>query len=76
MCIKNDQPCVLSRARRALLYATIMCVAIFGVSAFNTAHSAGYPSDLDWRGVAFGNGVFVAVASSGTDNRVMTSVDG
>jgi len=29
-----------------------------------------------WYGVAFGNGVFVAVAKSGTGNRVMTSPDG
>jgi hypothetical protein len=33
-------------------------------------------ADNDWRGVAYGNGVFVAVARSGTGNRVMTSPDG
>lgn len=33
-------------------------------------------ADNSWRGVAYGNGVFVAVASTGTDNRVMTSPDG
>ena len=30
----------------------------------------------NWRSVTWGNGLFVAVASSGTDNRVMTSPDG
>ena len=29
-------------------------------------------ADNDWRSVAYGNGMFVAVASSGTGNRVMT----
>jgi len=29
-----------------------------------------------WRGVAYGNGLFVAVARTGTGNRVMTSPDG
>ena len=32
--------------------------------------------DNDWRSVAYGNGLFVAVSSSGTGNRVMTSPDG
>lgn len=31
------------------------------------------PADNAWRDVAYGNGTFVAVASSGTGNRVMTS---
>jgi len=30
----------------------------------------------DWRGITYGNGLFVAVAYSGTGNRVMTSPDG
>jgi hypothetical protein len=33
-------------------------------------------ADNDWYGVTYGNGLFVAVASSGTGNRVMTSPDG
>jgi gliding motility-associated-like protein len=33
-------------------------------------------ADNNWYGVAYGNGVFVAVASSGTGNRVMSSPDG
>jgi hypothetical protein len=32
--------------------------------------------DNNWRSVAYSNGLFVAVASSGTGNRVMTSPDG
>src|SRR4051812_39208546 len=34
------------------------------------------PADNAWSEVAFGAGLFVAVASSGTGNRVMTSPDG
>ena len=34
------------------------------------------PVDNQWRSVAYGNGRFVAVAVSGTGNRVMTSTDG
>lgn len=33
-------------------------------------------SDNDWRSITYGNGLYVAVASSGTGNRVMTSPDG
>ncbi|MFA5933617.1 MAG: tail fiber domain-containing protein [Candidatus Paceibacterota bacterium] len=33
-------------------------------------------ADNDWNGVAYGNGLFVAVANSGIGNRVMTSPDG
>jgi predicted RecA/RadA family phage recombinase len=33
-------------------------------------------ADNEWWGVTYGNGVFVAVASSGSGNRVMTSSDG
>jgi len=33
-------------------------------------------ADNNWRSVAYGNGLFVAVAYSGTGNRVMTSPDG
>ena len=34
------------------------------------------PADNEWRSVAYGNGLFVAVAVTGTGNRVMTSPDG
>ena len=33
-------------------------------------------ADNNWNGVCYGNGLFVAVAISGTNNRVMTSPDG
>jgi hypothetical protein len=33
-------------------------------------------ADNDWRAVCFGNNLFVAVANSGTGNRIMTSPDG
>ena len=40
------------------------------------AIDSGYPADLQWEAVTYGNGTFVAVASSGSGNRVMTSTDG
>ena len=33
-------------------------------------------ADNWWLGVTYGNGIFVAVAATGTGNRVMTSPDG
>lgn len=33
-------------------------------------------ADNEWRSITYGNGLFVAVAKSGTGNRVMTSPDG
>ena len=44
----------------------------FGVS-WTSRTSA---SDNDWYAVTYGNGTFVAIAGSGTGNRVMTSPDG
>lgn len=41
-----------------------------------TPPSTGYPADQNWEAVAYGDGKFVAVASSGSGNRVMTSVNG
>ncbi len=38
--------------------------------------ASGYPGDLAWEAVTYGNGKFVAVASSGAGNRVMTSTNG
>ena len=38
--------------------------------------ASGYPGDLAWEAVTYGNGTFVAVASSGSGNRVMTSTNG
>jgi gliding motility-associated-like protein len=45
----------------------------------NTPFVGGLPNagaDNSWRSVAYGNGLWVAVANSGTGNRVMTSPDG
>lgn len=61
---------------RGCLCLVTACVALFGLGSPLISYADGYPADLDWRGVAFGNGVFVAVASSGTGTRVMTSSDG
>jgi hypothetical protein len=38
--------------------------------------ATGYPADQQWEAVTYGNGKFVAVASSGSGNRVMTSTNG
>ena len=38
--------------------------------------ATGYPADQQWEAVTYGNGKFVAVASSGSGNRVMTSANG
>jgi predicted RecA/RadA family phage recombinase len=45
---------------------------VFGNGWLSRASAA----DNDWWGVAYGNGLFVAVGLSGTGNRVMTSPDG
>ena len=42
-------------------------------SVWNIGYSA---ADNNWNGIAYGNGLFVAVADSGIGNRVMTSPDG
>jgi transcriptional regulator CtsR len=38
--------------------------------------ATGYPADQNWEAVTYGDGKFVAVASSGDGNRVMTSTNG
>ena len=38
--------------------------------------ATGYPADQQWEAVTYGSGKFVAVASSGSGNRVMTSTNG
>ena len=61
--------------------------SVFKVTLQSSAHTASastgitwtsrtYPAENDWSGVTYGNGTFVAVAGSGTGNRVMTSPDG
>ena len=34
------------------------------------------PVDNNWNSITYGNGIFVAVASSGNGNNIMTSSDG
>ncbi len=59
----------------SLLFLTfIIC---FQVQAqINNWTSRTSAADNQWNSVTYGNGLFVAVASSGTGNRVMTSPDG
>jgi len=45
----------------------------FGISMWTARTSA---ADNSWISVTYGNGLFVAIAGSGTGNRVMTSSDG
>jgi|GEM_PF-5855649 len=66
----------MATAWRTMWRVIAVGIAFFGIGTPNVLLADGYPADLDWRGVAFGNGVFVAVASSGTSTRVMTSSDG
>ena len=58
-------------------------LGILGTSQLNAQCPAGTTwtirtsaADNQWRSLTYGNGLFVAVAGSGTDNRVMTSPDG
>jgi len=63
-----------SSLRRGLV---LLLLVVSGVMATSMAISAsGYPGDLAWEAVTYGNGKFVAVASSGAGNRVMTSTNG
>ena len=61
--------------------------SVFKVTLQSSAHTASASTgitwtsrtpaaDNQWSGVTYGNGTFVAVANSGTGNRVMTSPDG
>jgi hypothetical protein len=47
----------------------------WSLSDSNIIGSAGYVNN-NWTSIAYGNSIYVVVASSGTGNRVMTSVDG
>lgn len=63
-----------SSLRRGL---ALLLLVVSGVMTTSMAISAsGYPGDLAWEAVTYGNGTFVAVASSGSGNRVMTSTNG
>jgi gliding motility-associated-like protein len=56
-----------------IVFSIIFC---FQVQAQVTWTSRASAADNEWTSVTYGNGVFVAVASTGTGNRVMTSPDG
>ena len=58
----------------------VVIASLFSISVVSQAAADGITwtsrtsaADNDWRSVAYGNGLFVAVSSSGTGNRVMTS---
>ena len=53
---------------------SISCGAINAVGSLWTQRAT--PADNTWQSVCYGNGIFVAIASSGVGNRVMTSPDG
>ena len=57
------------------LYKKIRTIDLLypSLGAFTSRTSA---ADNNWYSVCYGNGIFVAVSSSGTGNRVMTSPDG
>ncbi len=71
--------------RRWLLIACASLIGALGVLVMpatslgatgDTWTSQTTPANNAWRSVTYGNGLFVAVAYSGTGNRVMTSPDG
>lgn len=67
--------------RRIALFLAALSISLFitppsNASAAEVWTSRTSAADNDWRSVTYGNGIYVAVASSGTGNRVMTSPDG
>ena len=68
------------RCLRVLLLGVVIGLVLAVPSAFaatgDTWTARTSAADNNWIGVTFGNGLFVAVAWSGTGNRVMTSPDG
>lgn len=62
------------------VFRLVLSLALCAISPLTQAQSVWASqtaaSDNAWRSVAYGNGLFVAVAESGTGNRVMTSPDG
>jgi predicted RecA/RadA family phage recombinase len=65
-----------TKQRLSGLLCLLMFLAYGQASAQVTWTSRTSAADNSWRSVAYGNGVFVAVAQTGTGNRVMTSPDG
>ena len=86
--MKRRLPVSLSSGRRIRLGGLgrllVVCVVFVLVLAVPSAFAATgdtwtartSAADNEWRSVTFGNGLFVAVAQTGTGNRVMTSPDG
>ena len=68
--------------RGAVSFLLLVVFISFAISPAATANggdiwtSRSSAADNDWYSVTYGNGLFVAVAGSGTGNRVMTSPDG
>ena len=68
--------------RGAVLFLLLVLLISFEISPTATASggdiwtSRSSAADNNWRSVTYGNGLFVAVADSGSGNRVMSSPDG
>ena len=61
----------------------VVIASLFSISAISQAAADGITwtsrtsaADNNWDSITYGNGLFVAVSTSGTGNRVMTSPDG
>ena len=61
---------------RALLNKYEMGAASIRFELFDFFSLQATPVNNVWRSITYGNGIFVAVSSNGTGNRVMTSPDG
>jgi len=72
----------LKSIRGAVSFLLLVVLISFGISPAATANGGEIwtiqtsAADNEWFSVAYGNGLFVAVAITGTGNRVMTSPDG
>ena len=69
---------ILNTLRVAIL---IWLLALTGITTLQAQTGTTWTSrtsatDNSWNSVTYGNGLYVAVSSSGTGNRVMTSPDG
>lgn len=65
--------------RDAVTRGGFVCIPSLGNAPFDASAtwvSRASTNDYQWNSVAYGNGVFVAVASTGAGGRVMTSSDG
>ena len=72
----------INSIRGAVLFLLLVLLISFEISPTATASggdiwtSRTSAANNNWRSVTYGNGLFVAVADTGTGNRVMTSPDG